>query len=477
LLSAITDFPLPAGEGASGSLTVGPDGNLWFPGGGEIGRITPAGAFSQFPLPAGEGASGSLTVGPDGNLWFPESGAPSAAADAIGRITPAGAITQFLLPTVGLHPRSLVVGPDGNLWFPEYAISSGVPGKIGRITPSGTITDFPLPTDLAPPTDLTVGPDGNLWFPGGGEISRITPAGAITQFPLPTGGTSVIGLTVGPDGNLWFPEDYPFIIDGSSPPGKIGRITPAGALTQFPLPAGDGSPGDLTVGPDGNLWFPENFGAINGFIPPSYIGRITPAGAVTEFPYDIFPGDLTVGPDGNLWFPENFPQYEPEYIQPAIGRITPAGALTEFPLPASYGALGDLTLGPDGNLWFPNSGSGSISRLDPTALRATGVIAVADSRGAITSILLGFGEALDPGKARNRRFYHLAAGRVLDGSIPRINFGPGVKIARVSYDRTEHAVRLKLAVPQKRPVQVTVGAGLVAAHGIASFSGFTAVVT
>jgi hypothetical protein len=55
-------------------------------------------------------------------------------------------------------------------------------------------------------------------------------------------------------------------------------------------------------------------------------------------------------------------------------------------------------------------------------------------------------------------------------------FSHRVKIARVSYDRAAHTVRLKLAVPQRRPVQVTVRAGLVAADGMSSFSDFTAVV-
>jgi hypothetical protein len=57
LLSAITEFPLPAGDGLLSGLTVGPDGNLWFPehldtaGALVIGRITPAGALTEFPLP------------------------------------------------------------------------------------------------------------------------------------------------------------------------------------------------------------------------------------------------------------------------------------------------------------------------------------------------------------------------------------------------------------------------------------------
>lgn len=45
-------------------------------------------------------------------------------------------------------------------------------------------------------------------------IGRITPVGAITEYPLPTYSSSPLAIAAGPDGNLWFTE-Y----------GKIGRIT------------------------------------------------------------------------------------------------------------------------------------------------------------------------------------------------------------------------------------------------------------
>ena len=45
----------------------------------------------------------------------------------------------------------------------------------------------------------------------------------ITEFVIPTGSSQPLGIMAGPDGNLWFTE-----------PGanKIGRITPAGAITE-----------------------------------------------------------------------------------------------------------------------------------------------------------------------------------------------------------------------------------------------------
>jgi hypothetical protein len=102
---------------------------------------------------------------------------------------------------------------------------------------------------------------------------------------------------------------------------------------------------------------------------------------------------------------------------------------------------------------------------------------VRHSRKAITSILISFDEALGPASARTGRFYGLAAGvkRVqtitFDGSTKR------EKIARVSHNRAAHAVRLKLAAPQKGPVRVTVRAGIVAADGMSSSSHLTAIVT
>jgi virginiamycin B lyase len=55
-------------------------------------------------------------------------------------------------------------------------------------------------------------------LPGANRIGRITPVGAVTEFPLPTAGSAPVGITAGPDGNLWFAEQAG---------NRIGRITPA----------------------------------------------------------------------------------------------------------------------------------------------------------------------------------------------------------------------------------------------------------
>jgi virginiamycin B lyase len=62
-----------------------------------------------------------------------------------------------------------------------------------------------------------------LWFTehNGNKIGRITTAGVITEFPIPTAGSTPWGITAGPDGALWFAE---------SNANKIGRITTAGGV-------------------------------------------------------------------------------------------------------------------------------------------------------------------------------------------------------------------------------------------------------
>ena len=163
--------------------------------------------------------------------------------------------------------------------------------------------------------------------------SDLTAAGSIGEFSVTTNGP---GIASGPDGNVWFAENTA---------NRIGRITPAGVLTEFAVPSG--APSAITAGPDGNLWFTE-YGRI---------GRITTAGVVTEFlvPNPSLMNSIVTGPDGNLWFAE--------YATNRIGRITPAGVVTEFVVPTASAQPNGIAAGPDGALWFTENGTGKIGRI------------------------------------------------------------------------------------------------------------------
>ena len=99
-----------------------------------------------------------------------------------------------------------------------------------------------------------MGPDGNLWFTefNGNKIGRITPAGVVTEFTIPTANSGPIGIAAGSDGNLWFAE---------SNASKVGRIVPSQAsagtsngITEFTIPTTKSRPYAIAAGPAGNLW-------------------------------------------------------------------------------------------------------------------------------------------------------------------------------------------------------------------------------
>jgi virginiamycin B lyase len=314
---AISEFPIPGGsETGLGEIVAGSDGALWFTefrsGDAAIGRITTAGAFSEFPLPAHTTAV-SLAAGPDGNLWISEERADPATSlstGLIGKLSPAGALVEFALPTPLFHipgtplPGAITAGPDGALWFLE-----NTPGSLlGRITTDGKFTEFTGPNNssLSWNAALTTGPDGNLWVTFstliGAGIQRVTTAGVVIgSFDLPNLGSNYSGIgaagtgvlapshmTSGPDGNVWFSELY------KDRTGRVGRITPNGVVTEFPLPAGTGFPGPITAGPDGALWYVSSNDSGAGLVGVEKlaVGRITTTGAAIDEP--VPPAQLPV---------------------------------------------------------------------------------------------------------------------------------------------------------------------------------------
>ena len=279
------------------------------------------GTITEYPFPT-PGGSASVAPGPDGNMWFTKG-----SANQIGRITVprthgrfrgrgGGAIHEITVPTPNSEPSDIVAGPDGAIWFTEFRAS-----QIGRLDlATGTITEFPIPnTDLffdiftqtfttsTGPRGITVGPDGNLWFAqfNASRIGRITPEGMITEFPLPAPMSRPVGIALGLDGALWFAEYIG---------NKIGRIDPAtGAITEIDVPTPNSGANFIEVGPDGALWFTESLA--------NQIGRLDPVtGTVAEFAIST-PGSVPHGiaaSTSDIWFTE----IEGE----ALGRVEVCGA-------------------------------------------------------------------------------------------------------------------------------------------------------
>lgn len=312
-------------------------------------------AIKEFRLPAGSDPLG-VTPGPGGDVWFTVGG----STNAIGRITPAGTIKEFKQGfTSSAEPGDITMGADGNLWF---TAAGSPPNAIGRVTPTGKIKEFVAGVSGsglnagAAPSNITRGPGGTLWFLDDGTpkaIGRITRAGAITEFTLPDPVNSQTeDLTAGPDGNMWFTDR------GNT--RAIGRVTPAGVITEFTgmLDQLNSMPNGITKGADGNLWFTDEGS-------PGALGRLQPSNpsSLSEFTTGLqtnaVPDAITVGSDGNVWFEDNYG------AQRAIGRVTPQGNIKEFTHNLGAGLQDDITLGIDGNIWVEQSNPGGIARITP----------------------------------------------------------------------------------------------------------------
>ncbi len=272
--AGVRAFPIPTRDSEPVSITLGPDGNLWFTeqNASNVARVTPDGIITEFRTPTFSFPN-AITAGPDGNVWFSEG-----AAGQIAFITPSGRITEIPFSTSGV-PGGIVTGPDGNIWFTDL-----VGNSVWRLElATRTLTSFPVPTPDSFPGDITVGSDGNLWFvEGAGKIGRITPEGVITEFG--NGLSLPYSIALGPDGNIWFTLRFS---------AQLGRITPAGVFTFHPIP---NSAEQIAPGHGNTLIFTE-FGS-------SRIGKITTAGVATESPE--FPGSnptgIALGSDRRIWF-------------------------------------------------------------------------------------------------------------------------------------------------------------------------------
>jgi streptogramin lyase len=202
---------------------------------------------------------------------------------------------------------------------------------------------------------IVAGPDGNLWFTeyNGTHVGRFDVTTKLaTEFgPLQRPATSIAG---GPDGNVWFAERSS---DGSS--SLVGRVTPAGVITEYQATPVPGSIAALSGGADGQVWFVKD-----GFGGPA-VGRIDPTtGLFTTFSsglngaFTLF-GGMTLGGDGNVWFTS--------YFDGLIGRVTPAGVISEFSGVAPNAQLNAITAGPQiagsNTLWVTDPTNKSIARL------------------------------------------------------------------------------------------------------------------
>ncbi len=358
----VREYDVPNVNSFTGALLAGADGNIWFlssPGSYGtlygIGYISPTGHMHPEQIDVVEPVDcrthpsfarecfevSGLRFGPDHQLWYVVEQQFPPYTPEIRRSTLGGATIRFPLPTHSTDDSIITAfafDSMGKLWYTraEVSLHSERAGWIGRLDPTdpaGSIIEFELPANGSP-TSIVSGPDGNMWFfPDGVQhaIGKITPQGAITEYPVPyessLAGWGQKELIVGPDHKLWFTDPQS---------GVIGSATMSGVITLYA--SGGGSfPTHLVAAPDGGLWFLDK-GKIA-------IGHIAPGGQLRLYPLHALIGpraSLAADADGNLWVT----------LYNQVGRMTPEGALTFYDVPTLDADLGSIMTGPDHHVWF-----------------------------------------------------------------------------------------------------------------------------
>jgi virginiamycin B lyase len=243
---------------------------------------------------------------------------------------------------------------------------------------ASAITEYPPVKPGSLPHRIAKGPDGNMWFTEqtGQRIGRISMAGAVAEFALPAGGNP-IGIAPGPDGNMWFTESLGH---------RIGRIDAGGKIAEFSagLSAGS-SPQEITAGPDGALWFTEDVQSTDGKY-GAKIGRVTISGTIAEFPLPDGSGTLDgIGSDSErIWFTLGFPAN-------AIGSMdVRTHRVSVFALPDGSSFPQGIARGPDHDMWFTMPQDHRIGQITPDGKIATFAMPdQGDATGSPSNIALG----------------------------------------------------------------------------------------
>ncbi len=232
-------------------------------------------------------------------------------------------------------PTAVAVAPDGTVWF-----TIELADAIGRLR-DGRIERLPKGKQNVEPMGLAVDAEGNAWFTDSPAraISRISPAGAITSYPLATPIARLARLTLAPDGAVWFADGTTF---------SITRLK-EGVFTRHELSSFRAGPFGVAVDRQGTAW--ATLQNVNR------LARIAPGGELAEIDVPTRasnPTDVAVDASGAVWFLE--------FRANKVGRYA-EGRFTEFKVPTPRAGLTAIATAPDGAVWFTELRAHGLGRL------------------------------------------------------------------------------------------------------------------
>lgn len=271
----------------------------------------------------GIAAGGPAVESANSSLWI------ATAQNQLVEYGASGSLSATALPVQPFdQPRGIAIGSDRSVWVSED-------DSVVHIGPDHHI-DNVFNIQGQPNGRVAVGLDQAVWVTelGRDRVARISPSGQVTEFPLPAappiqcGGRCPYGVVAGPDGNIWITESQLAAGD------LVGRMTPTGQYQDWPLPEAGASLDDITVGPDGALWFGEDRAP--------RLGRVTTDGQITEMPVTM-PNhgggtEMVTSGEGLVWFSvATAPSYAEEPI--VVGVAAPNATPQLYTIPGSVGPV------------------------------------------------------------------------------------------------------------------------------------------
>lgn len=254
--------------GPGHSISVAPDGRVWFTGIREhkLAMFDPkTEKFRCWDVPTERGRPHGIKVDPDGLVWFTITGLPQ------NKVTMFNPKTELFVdyfmphtPQQFMYPHTIVFDQAKN---PVFSFEYG--NAIGRIQrATGHLDVWEVPTPRARPYGIQVAPDGTIWAVEflGGKIIQLNPkTGALKEYSHPrvADDPGMRRMALDASGRVWFSE-HEF--------GGLGMFDPrAQSWKSWRAPANGGRPSDIysiNVDKGGIIWF-NHFGG-------NYIGRFDP---------------------------------------------------------------------------------------------------------------------------------------------------------------------------------------------------------
>lgn len=297
---AVSEYSTSSGTQPT-SIAAGPEGDFWYTepevrasgAPPRIRKITPSGtisevvSFAKGATPSEATTPSEITPGPAGEktLWFNLSKA--GGIQDLAKISETGSVTEYAFPASSTG--SGLVAYDGSMWTGLTYWLTGE-NALAQWSPSGTLTTHTVPGEAVWEV-LSVVRGGGLWYANGKEITQYLANGDFKQYATPN---EVSSLTSGRREQPWF------AIDSNH---TVGTLLDNGSIEEYATSEECSHLGRVVGGvKEGSIWFTcatrAGYGAI---------GRINmKTGKVSMFHVQDPPIAITLGPDGYLWFVEEW---------------------------------------------------------------------------------------------------------------------------------------------------------------------------